>query len=82
MVTFVWKENPPLPTWHPAKCETGATFSHLDAKILNSLGCFQALFLVDFIVLQVIVPPQGYLSCLTFDRQVHSGLFVLFFPLS
>lgn len=29
MVTFVWKENLPLPSWHWANCETGATFSHL-----------------------------------------------------
>lgn len=29
IVTFVWKENLPLPTWHWAKRETGATFSHL-----------------------------------------------------
>lgn len=52
MVTFVWKENLPLPSWHWANCETGATFSHiLDAEVLNSLGYFQALFLADFIVL-------------------------------
>ena len=52
MVTSVWKENPPLPTWHWAKCEGGCSQSLvLDAKVLNSLGCFQALSLAHFIVL-------------------------------
>lgn len=49
----------------------------LGAKVLTSLG-FQALFLAHFIVLQVIVPQHGCLSCVFPGRQVHCGLFFFF----
>ena len=79
MVTFVWKESCPLPTWHRANCVRDCSQALvLGAEVLTSLG-FQALFLAHFIVLQVIVPQLGCLSCVSLLGTKYIAV-SLFFP--
>ena len=44
VVTFVWKENPPLPSWLWTNCETGATsVTYTGCKGLEQPGLFPGI---------------------------------------
>lgn len=73
MVTSVCKENPPLPAW---PCNQSLV---LDAEVSNSLGCFQASFLAHLIVLRMIVPHHGFLSCVFLLSTKYIVVFFFFF---
>lgn len=81
MVPFEWKENPPLPLWHWARCEMGPqSVTCIRCKDLEQPGLFPGIIVGRFYCLASDCASSGLLLLrLSLEYQVHSGLFS-FFP--